>query len=347
MAWVRLIQTGFEFRDINELDQYAGNGSANGTISTTGAEVYTGSASLDIGLGVRPRGKATTGTDKICLRCGCFFRHAGTNANDEGIIFQVDGSVQILVTYDDSDSLVRLYVNGSVVASASPASLGISTQATYYNFSLYVYRHASTGTVTFYIGSAVALTYTGNTGTYNNAAYVGGELTTSAWGNDTFVDDFYIDYSTSQETNIAPPAYRYTLLRPTSDGTPTDWVCSTGTVNYQNVDDITPDSDTTYNSATAIDIVDEYGMTDFTLSVGLTVRSLIPIVYAKKTGAGTDPTVILGLDQGGVESYNSGHVVTTTYAYYWNQHLLDPNNASWTDSLVDSIKMQIKSGGTF
>lgn len=347
MAWSRLIQTGFEFRDVNELDQFAGKGSTTGSIATGAGDFYTGSAALDVGLGVRPRGKPLTGTDKVCVRSGCFMRHAGTNSGDEGIIFLIPGSNEILITYDDSDSLVRIRVGGTEVTSASPASLGIATQNTYYNFSVYVYRDSSAGVITFYIGGNVALTYTGNTGTYNTGVYVGGEETTSAWGNDTFVDDFYIDYSTSLETNIAPPSYRYTLLRPTSDGTPTDWVCSTGSVNYQNVDDTTPDGDTTYNSATAIDVVDEYGLTDFTLSSGLSVRSLIPIVYAKKTGAGTDPTIILGLDQGGTESYNTGQSVTTTYAYYWNQHFSDPNSASWTDALVDSIKLQIKSGGTF
>lgn len=347
MAWIRLIQTGFEFRDINELDQFAGKGTTNGTITTTAGQFYTGSAALDIGGGVRPRGKAVSGTDKVCIRCGCFLRHNGTGSNDEAVIFVVSGSNEILVTYDPDESKVRIRVGGTEVASVSPAVIGINTQNIYYNFSLYVYRNSSTGVIDFYVGGNSVLSYSGNTGTYSNAVYVGGEESTAAWGGDTFVDDFYIDYSTSEETNLAPPSYRYTLLRPTSDGTPTEWICSTGSDNYANVDDTTPDSDSTYNYVTAIDQVDEFNITDFTALDGTTIRSLIPVAFAKKISSGSDPKIQMGLDQGGTEEYATAQSVTTTYAYYFDTFLLDPNDDSWTESLINSAKLQLKSAGTF
>lgn len=344
MAWVRSLQCGFEFRDVNELEQYAGKGTSTGSISTT--TVYSGTASLQINASSRPRGKALSGTDKVCVRCGCYFRYAGVGVADEGIIFYIPGSTDISITFDEDDGLVRIRVGGSVVASDTPANVGISTTAVWYNFGLYVYRSATVGVIDFYVGGTSKLSFTGNTGTYNSGIYVGGEETATAWDLNTFVDDFWGDYSLSQESNLAPPAYTYTLLRPTADGTPTDWVCSTGTDNYANVDDVTPDDDTTYNYATAIDVIDEFTITDFSLPSGFVINSVIPVARVKKAGV-TDAQIQLGLDQGGTEEYATAQSIATTYAYYFDRFTDDPTSAAWSDSNIDSIKLQIKSTGTF
>lgn len=347
MTWVRGIQSGFELRDVNELEQYVGKGTQTGSISTTSGQYYTGSASLVISSGVRPRGKGLTGTDKLSIRVGCFLRHNGTGAGDEAIIFMALGSSEILVTYDPDDNLVRLRIGGSVVASDTPSNVGMATTGVFYNLALHVFRDSTDGIISFYVGGTLKLTYTGNTGTYTNGVYVGGEETTNAWGGTTTVDDFYFDYSTSEEVDLPPPAYRYEMIRPNSDGTPTDFTCNTGSDNYANVDDTTPDDDTTYNYAVAADVIDEYGLEDYTLAVGYVISSLIPTARVKKTGSGTDAQLALGLDQGGTEEYATGQSLSTTYTYIWDRFTDDPNNDSWTDARVDSIKLQVKSTGTF
>ena len=55
MTWLRRIQSGFELRDVNELDQYVGKGSATGSINTTSGQYYTGIASFNLAGGVRSR----------------------------------------------------------------------------------------------------------------------------------------------------------------------------------------------------------------------------------------------------------------------------------------------------
>lgn len=347
MAWVRGIQCGFELRDVNELDQYVGKGAGTGSISTTAGQFYTGSASLNISTGCRPRGKNLSGIDKLSVRVGCFLRHNGTGAADEAIIFMLTGSTEILVTYDPDDDLVRIRIGGSVVASDTPANVGISTTGVFYNIAFHTYRHSSSGVLSLYVGGVQKLTYTGNTGTYTNGVYVGGEETANAWGGTTTVDDFYFDYSTTSEIDLPPPAYRYDMIRPTSDGTPTDFTCSTGTDNYANVDDTTPDDDTTYNYAVAADVVDEYVLADYTLTVGYIISSLIPVVRVRKTGSGTDAQLAIGLDQGGTEEYASGQSLLTTYSYIWDRFTDDPDNNAWNDARVDSIKFQMKTTGTF
>lgn len=347
MTWLRRIQSGFELRDVNELDQYVGKGSATGSINTTSGQYYTGNASLNLAGGVRPRGKTLPGSDKLSIRSNCFLRHGGTGTGDEGIIFLITGSSEILLSYDSDDNLVRLKVGGSTVASDTPGNFGIPTTGVWYGIGIHVYRDASAGVVSVYVGGVQKLTYAGNTGTYTNGVFIGGEESANAWITPTTIDDFYFDYSTSSEVDLPPPSYRYDMIRPTADGTPTDWVCSTGSDNYANVDDTTPDDDSTYNSATAIDVVDEYALTDYTLATGYVISSVIPLARAKKTSAVTDAQIALGLDQGGTEEYGSGQSIGTTYGYIFDRFTDDPNNNAWTDARVDSIKLQVKSTGTF
>lgn len=344
MTWVRSIQSGFEFRDVNELEQYVGKGSATGSINTS--NFYTGSASLFIGTGVRPRGKGLSGTDKVSIRCGCFLKHNGTGAGDEAIIFYIPGSSDIIVTYDPDDNLVRIRLGASVVASDTPSTVGIATTGVWYNIALQVYRHSSSGFISLYVGGNLVLQYTGNTGNYNTGVYVGGEETTNAWGGATYVDDFYSEYSTTSEVDLPPPSYQYDLIRPTSDSS-IAFSHNTGSSNYEAIDDTTPDDDTTYVYTTAANTKDKYGMTDYTLQVGFTVASLIPTARAKKTSSGTDAKLALGLDQSGTELFATAQSLATTYGYIWDRFTTDPLTASWTDAKVDSIIGCIKSDGTF
>jgi hypothetical protein len=327
MAWVRLAQTGFEFQDVNELDGITGFGATTSSISSA-ATANTGSYSLRIGLGRQPRGKVTTGTDKVCMQMGCALIHDGLNSNDEGIIFLVRGTNDIVVTLDQSEDLARIRVNGTDVANSTMATAGLGTVGQWNFCSIYVYRNTSNGRVLFYVNGILKLEYTGNTGSFNNAGYVGGELTLQAWELNSYVDDVYIDYSTSQEPELPPPSYKYELLRPTADGSPLTWSTFGSGTHYLNVDDPTPDSDTTYNFVTATTLVDTYTIADYDVPDGFTITSVIPTVAAKKTGAGTDPTLEIGLNENSTDAYGSAQSLTTSYAYYWDRQLAAPDTES-------------------
>lgn len=345
MTWIRSIQSGFEFRDVNELEQYVGKGSATGSINTS--NFYTGSAGLSIGTGVRPRGKGLSGSDKVCIRCGCFLKHNGTGSADEAIIFFIPGnSNDITITYDPDDNLVRMKIGSSVVDSDTPSSVGIATTGVWYNCALYVYRHGTNGVISFYVGGELKLQYEGDTGNYNTGVYVGGEETLNAWGGSTYVDDFYAEYSTSEEVDLPPPSYRYDLIRATGDSS-VSLSRNTGSTNYQQIDDTTPDDDSTYIYGTSAGLEDKYTMADYTLEVGYTVSSLIPTARVKKTSSGTDAQIQLGLDQSGTEDYATAQSVSTTYGYHWDRFTDDPLNASWTDAKVDSIIGCLQTAGTF
>ena len=98
-----------------------------------------------------PRGKAIAGTSTLTTQCGLYLRHNSTGTSDEAIIFLIRGSVDISVTYDNSENKVRIRVDGVEEDSESPATLGVSTSNEYHHYGLYVYRDSSSGRVALYM----------------------------------------------------------------------------------------------------------------------------------------------------------------------------------------------------
>lgn len=76
-----------------------------------------------------------------------------------------------------------------------------------------------------------------------------------------YIDDIYINSSGSFLTDITVEC-----LYPNANGANTGWDPLSGS-NYQMVDDLTPDGDTTYNTA-AVDDIDTYTYTDMTRTAG-------------------------------------------------------------------------------
>lgn len=347
MSFTRYIQCGFEFRDVNELEPNVSYGTSGGLISTSAGDINTGSAAMDIGGGAYARGKAIPGTSTLTIRSGAYFSTVGTNSGKEGCLFIVTGSNTIVVTYDTDDNLIRLRIAGTIVDSVVLTSTEFATTDVYHNIGIYVYRDSSVGRIGFYVGGNLVLEYDGNTGTYTNGVYCGGSYDSSSFHTNTFLDDFYIDYSTTLESETAPPNLLFAAIRPTGDGSPIDWSTFGSASHYANIDDTTPNSDTDYNYATVADVVDKYTLGNYSVPSGFSIAAVIPTVYAKKTSAVTDPTLVIGLNENSTDDYASGHSLTTTYAYYNDRFTLAPDNDSWDDTNIDDTSLLLKTGGTF
>ena len=344
MAWSRLFQCGFEFRDVNELDTNVSYGSASSSISTTNHN--TGTASYIAGGSAYPRGKAIAGTSTLSIRTGCYFKTAGTNAGKEGCLFVITGSKTIIVTYDTYDNLLRLRVDGTIVDSIALSSTVMTTVNVWYNLGIYVYSDSTNGRIGFYIGGELILEYDGNTGTYINGIYAGGSYDSSSYNASTYLDDFYADYSTSLESETAPPNLLFDAIKPTGDNT-VAWSTFGSASHYANIDDTTPDSDSTYNYVTVANVADSCSLANFTVPSGFSIAAAIPTMIAKKTSAVTDPTLLIGMNENSTDAYGSGQSLTTTYAYYWERQTVAPDTDAWDDTNIDAANLIYKSGGTF
>jgi hypothetical protein len=131
-----------------------------------------------------------------------------------------------------------------------------------------------------------------------------------------------------------------------------NWTPSAGS-NYQNVDDSgAHDSDATFNYTTTSGIKDALGITNTTPGVTVPAGHIVVAVRAgamvRKSNAGTDPQVKLGIRDGsGNESLGAAQSLSTTYGYKSTRFTTTPLGAAWSEAAVDGHTIVIESAGTF
>lgn len=343
MTYTPVLRTSFELNTMLEVDQYPGLGSLSASISTAGKK--TGSRGLRIGQRTYPYGKSFSST--LCVQSGCFIWHIGLASNDEGILILVNGNKQIIVSMDEDDDLLRLYVDGNLEDSVAYTGSGIENYETWHHIGIYAFADSTNGRVGFYLNGTLLLEFDGDTGTGFTGCYYTGELTSAAWNFWGYLDDMWVDISSSEETEVPPESWNFPFISVDGDGSDTDWTLSTGSVHYENIDETTPDGDTTYNYADAIDQVDGYTLADYAIPAGFAVDVVIPVVVARKTSASTNPTLLIGLNENSTDDYATAQNLTTTYAVYFATFENAPDSDPWDDTNIDATVLKLKSGGTF
>lgn len=114
---------------------------------------------------------------------------------------------------------------------------------------------------------------------------------------------------------------------------------STGS-NWQNVDDATPDSDTTYNESSTLNQIDS--MTTAALGVTGTIKGVEVLISARKTDAGVGEIAphwrIANTDYAGTSK-----ALSVDYTYVSQTYRVSPNTSSaWTVSELDGAELGYK-----
>lgn len=144
-------------------------------------------------------------------------------------------------------------------------------------------------------------------------------------------DDLGTDFTGALTNRI----HRIATLFPDGAGNSAQFTPSTGS-NYQNVDEASPDSDTTYNESSTAGHIDSFTFTNMPWSTDA-IYSVVSSLIARST-AGT-PTL---RSKGRISStdYNgTTHTLSTSYTAY--EHVWDDSPAStndWTDSEINGAE---------
>lgn len=118
-------------------------------------------------------------------------------------------------------------------------------------------------------------------------------------------------------------------LMPTADTAVTDWVRNTGSNDFECIDDVVPDDDTTYIEATTTGDDSEFGLANLPAHAS-TVVSVIAISLAKKTDPGSANLQQKAVS-GASTTAGASQPLTTTYAYYKDLFATDPaTGVAWT-----------------
>ena len=156
----------------------------------------------------------------------------------------------------------------------------------------------------------------------------------------SYYDDIYICDDSGSVNNDFLGDIRVSALVPTGDGTYTQFTPSTGG-NYQNVDDESPDGDTTYNSDNAVGHVDSFAMSSLPSSAGL-VLGVQTLVAARKDDAGERS---MGTVQrsGSTDTEGAGVPLLVGYRYIRDVYDINPaTGVAYTVGEVNALEVGYK-----
>ena len=134
-----------------------------------------------------------------------------------------------------------------------------------------------------------------------------------------------------------------TPIFPTGNGGTAQWTGGTGSSNYLEVDEVPPDSDTTYirASGSAGDVHLVTLQSTATAGITGTVKSFKAMAYVRENTPVTSATKVR-IKSGASSSDTSGYDYSTSYLWIQNIANTDPNtSAAWTLSGIDNVQIGV------
>lgn len=236
-----------------------------------------------------------------------------------------------------------------------------STTGQYFHVGIRHKIDAVTGYLNFYVGGRLIFSYEGDTRpthwdtvpvtdilVYSTTmSYMVGMGTVSGgnqgFGN-AYIDDIYVNECAGESVRV-PPLLRFDEKLVTAAGADAAFTPSAGS-NFENVDEVPHDSDTTYNSAVAADLRDTFNFADFTLPANHAITRIIPKVFAKRLGSGE----LLSLHAYDGSTYLDSADLTPPSGYdrpIFADMPLQPDGTAWNETDLNAMQFGYRSRGTF
>ena len=356
MTIARLGQLTAELRTLADVQPFGG-GSTLPTLSSTktktGGWSYraAGSGSPAFGLSVPVQS---------AIRCGFWLNHNGV---------AVAGSTVHLVTLAIGTSFARVAWNAGTnqlvwqlgynensavikVAAAVPiGDLGLVD----------AWRHIGVtfslaGYCSLYVDGVQVLTYAGDMSIFPPSStqrqteitgvYIMGAASYS-WNTYAYADDFYVDSYAGEDD--APPSSKRFLFGGVSGagGAAAQWTAVGAATTWECVDEAVPDGDTTYAKALTAGLRDQYACADVTLPVDHQVRAVIPVAVVRKTDAGIDSRLRLGLHDGSAARLGDGQALPVSYGVRWDRFTAQGDGSAWSEAAANGQQVMLESAGSF
>lgn len=154
-------------------------------------------------------------------------------------------------------------------------------------------------------------------------------------------DDLYICDGTGGVNDNYLGDIRVAALLPTAAGNSTQYTPSAGS-NYQNVDDATPDGDTTYNDSSTTSQKDTFAMGNLPTNATGNIKGLQLLTYDRKTDAGA--RTLRHVTRTASTDYESANITQLdTFIYHATLQDVNPNTTTaWTESDVNGMEAGYK-----
>jgi hypothetical protein len=226
---------------------------------------------------------------------------------------------------------------GTVVATSGATGFSVGV---FFHVQLKVTLNTSTGTYAVRIngsssdlmsGSGVNTAGAGTT-TWTQILIGQPALSTNTLTNGQHIifDDYWICDQSGSDHNDFLGDMRVDRRQTTANGTTNDFTPSTGS-NYQNIDDSTPDSDSTYNASATAGHVDLFTVEDAPVT-GAGISAVKVSCFEKKSDAGTC-TSQAAVRHSGSNYFGASKSPSTAYTYDQTNVALNPGTSeAWVES---------------
>lgn len=290
--------------------------------------------------------RKSLGGDYGTLYLGCAFRFGSFNAANsvyfcDGTGGPTDtGSMQL--GFRISGTGAFQVFSGSSTLAETAALFSINT---WYYVELYALIHNSAGAYTLRVNGVQLLTGSGVDTSATGNAYASTVRLRSTQNGACYWDDLYIlDDTGGAPLNTFLGDIRIETIFPSGNGNSSQFVGSDGnsTDNYLLVDDTTaPDEDSTYVESATVSDKDTYAFGDLSVSSG-TIFAVNPIVYTRKTDAGSRSIAVVARLSGGTEEDGSNISLPTSYTFYNSLRTTKPGGGAWSISDVNGAEFGYK-----
>jgi hypothetical protein len=269
---------------------------------------------------------------------GCAVNFASSIPNSDLFIFQTVTSTEQLVlrTVAGGD----LYIDRAATNLGSTTGLGLITNEWYYIEVVGTMTDGATGTLEVWVNGVKKIDLT-NVQTRNVAGTNISRVRFIGGGSGPQFDDGYMldTTGTDQTTRIGDPIIE--TLIPDANGTTNNFTASPAVSNYLNVDEATPDDDTTYNHSSTATDKELYGMSALEGNVG-TIYAVMARSVVRKVDGGT--RLIKNVARSSAtEVDGTEYSIGAGYSYRDHIYENDPNGGgAWTESSVNAAEFGVK-----
>lgn len=343
-----VILNGFETGDTTEFNGNSGTFSYSTTTVRSGTYALRMNPAASAVSTVQLTGYGSTGTisnaaPNVAPCYGrLYFRVAGAPSSGSARIFSQKNTGNTddkLYAMLNSSRQVEIYDGTDALLATTTAALSLDT---WYRIEWVAGNGTSAAwSLDVYTDALVPVLVEGESGTGNQGATTCGSLylgreAASGEAFDYFYDDVQLD------TAQSPGPGKVIRMSPNAQGTTNGWGAGTNLSDYLEVDEISPDGNTTYvkNSAAA---TQDFNLQD-TSTVGISgsdIRAVRVTARVIEDGANTQ-SLQIGLRSGGSTSLTDARNTTSSYTSLNKLVASDPaDSAAWTLADLDALQVTL------
>jgi hypothetical protein len=265
-------------------------------------------------------------TTSANLSVGFAYQIDRTGNNGTFLTFRDAGNGDICDLRLTATAALQATRNGTVLGTSAAGVLAINAWA---YIEVEFVRHATAGVFNVYVnGTAVLSLSSQNTGAT--------DITSIRIDGLNQVQSFDDLYTTDSSTRLGE--CRVDLLPPSADTAQKDFTPSTGTTNYNMVNETQYNEDTNYVSAATVGNKDLYDVTDLPFTPASVYA--VKVTWRARKDDATTRTVRANLKSGATTANGATKAMGASYQSYSDVYVTDPNtSAAWTVSAVNAIQV--------